>query len=119
LEMSNGSMHDGRSAISGRNRGAVGGVTTMLDRCRDAVTAPPHDGTVPPGACHTAAGTAQSSSELPLPQCGIKPAHSGCARLKSHHGGQRQDANSYSLRTKLSYLRSYTCPASRLNSAPA
>jgi hypothetical protein len=36
----------------------VGGVTTRLDRCRYAVTAPPRDGTVPQGACHTAAGTA-------------------------------------------------------------
>jgi hypothetical protein len=42
----------------------------------------------------------QSSSELPLPQCGIKPAHSGCTRLKSHHGGQRQDASLQRLRTK-------------------
>ena len=38
-------MHDGRSAIAVRNRGTVGRVTTMLDRCRYAVTAPPHDGT--------------------------------------------------------------------------
>jgi hypothetical protein len=31
-------MHDGRSAITVRNRGAVGRVTKMLDRCRYAVT---------------------------------------------------------------------------------
>jgi VirE N-terminal domain len=42
----------------------------------------------------------QSSSELPLPQCGMKPAHPGCTRLKSHHGGQRQNASLRRLRTK-------------------
>jgi hypothetical protein len=43
---------------------------------------------------------AQSSSELTLPQCGITPAHPGCTRSKSHHGGQRQDASLRRLRTK-------------------
>jgi hypothetical protein len=38
-------MHDGGSAISVRNRGAVGGVTKIIDRCRYAVTAAPHDST--------------------------------------------------------------------------
>jgi hypothetical protein len=51
-------MHDERFAISVRDRGAVGGVTTMLDRCRYAVTAAPHDGTVAQDAYHTAAWTA-------------------------------------------------------------
>ena len=50
-------MHDERSAISGRNRSVVGGVTKMLDRCRYAVTAP-HDGMVSQEAYHMAAGTA-------------------------------------------------------------
>jgi hypothetical protein len=44
----------------------------------------------------------QSASELPLPQCGIKPAHPGCTRSKSHQGGQRQDASLQHLRTKAS-----------------
>src|SRR5262245_43490367 len=51
-------MHDERSAISMRNQGVGGRVTKMFDRCRYAVTAAPHDGTVPPGAYYAAAGTA-------------------------------------------------------------
>ena len=35
-----------------------GTVTKIVDRCRDVVTAPPHDGTVPQDAYHTAVWTA-------------------------------------------------------------